>query len=388
MHLSIEQLPCIVAHDVVVPCFMSDADHPWLQRLIERCESAVGMRAADVDEHLLAPLFLPAPPAKHRLAAYVLSRGFAYRTQAPLDPAAVRDAVFAAASSPARSRAEVLADVATAMGATADDVEASLFADLPSERAVVGLVAATSPAQLAADANTWLAQAFVSRATRVRIEVVGASRALVHGAKMRGLLCSVHGGEGAAAVLDLSGPMSLFKRTRLYGRALAGILRTLPWCDRWRLEADCVYQNRVVAFRLSTGAPIAAGDGPTRFDSKVEETFAVDMAKRAPEWGVVREPKPVVVGGGLLFPDFALTAPDGTTFVVEIVGFWTPAYLVEKLARYRAARLANLVLCVDETLACGDAVFPDGARVVPFRRKVDVGRVIEACGYPAPPRRR
>ena len=38
----------------------------------------------------------------------------------------------------------------------------------------------------------------------------------------------------------------------------------------------------------------------------------------------------------------------------------------DKLARYRRARLANLVLCVDEALACADSALPENARVVRF----------------------
>src|SRR6185369_15562749 len=48
---------------------------------------------------------------------------------------------------------------------------------------------------------------------------------------------------------------------------------------------------------------------------------------------LVREPRPIDAGDNLLFPDFALEPKeDGQAWLVELVGFWTPAYLEEKLA--------------------------------------------------------
>ena len=46
-----------------------------------------------------------------------------------------------------------------------------------------------------------------------------------------------------------------------------------------------------------------------------------------------------------------------------------------KLALYRAARLPNLILCIDEDRACGEGDLPPGARVLRFRRRVDAAAV-------------
>lgn len=375
MQLRIEHLPCTIDRDVVAPCFLSEVDHPWLQRLVERAQALEGVRAADVEDALLAPLPLQAPPAKHRLAAFILSRGLAFRTDAAVAPAEARDRLFSLAARLDAPRPVLVERAAAALGVGVDQLMSSLFADLPGERIVVGLIEETSPVTLAARANSWLAAAFVSRATRVRIDVVGASRQLVRAAKSKGLLTTVIGApDGAAAVLELSGPLSLFKHTRLYGRALASLLPTLSWCDRWLLEADCVVASRRVQFRLSTGAPILPSPAPKRFDSKVEERFAREFVRHAPGWTLIREPRPLIAGDALVFPDFAIEG-DAGTFFVEIVGFWTPQYIEQKLVRYRRARLSNLILCVDAGLACAEGDLP--ASVVRFERRVDVTQVLE-----------
>jgi predicted nuclease of restriction endonuclease-like RecB superfamily len=393
--MAVERLPFRMDMDLVVPGFLDELDHPWLQRLIERAVAADGMRSCDVEPHLLAPLPVPSPPHKHRLAAFMLERSMSLRVDSDVPPKEVRERVFLeAAKVPHAERAEALQRAAASLHMSAEQVMSALFADLPAERVVNGIDEPPSPGALAARANLWLAQSFVSRAARMTLDVKGASRQLLRGAKTKGLICTVQGSpDVSAAILDLSGPMSLFKRTRLYGRSLASLLPALAWCDRWILEAECVVNGRPAQFRLSTGAPILPSEPmPKRFDSKIEERFAKDFEKliaasgkngglRLP-WTLVREPRPIVVGDVLLFPDFALERPNQEPVFIELVGFWTPAYLEEKLARYRRARIANLVLCVDQDLSCMDGDLPDEARVVRFRRRVSMGAILSAIDAP------
>jgi predicted nuclease of restriction endonuclease-like RecB superfamily len=91
----------------------------------------------------------------------------------------------------------------------------------------------------------------------------------------------------------------------------------------------------------------------------------------------------------IVFPDFALrrrVGPGATTgrrWLVEIVGFWTPDYLARKLARYRAAALPDLILCIDEERRCADGELPPGARVVWYRRRIDPRAVFALIEDPA-----
>jgi predicted nuclease of restriction endonuclease-like RecB superfamily len=111
-----------------------------------------------------------------------------------------------------------------------------------------------------------------------------------------------------------------------------------------------------------------------RLAVNIDHIATIREARRA------REPEPVAAGGHLLFPDFAVHPrgePD-RRWLVEIVGFWTPEYLATKLARLREARIENLVLCIDEARNVGEGQLPEGARVVWYRRRVEVGRVLGA----------
>jgi len=87
------------------------------------------------------------------------------------------------------------------------------------------------------------------------------------------------------------------------------------------------------------------------YDSKLEERFARDFRRVAPDWDLIREPEAVQAGDTLIFPDFALRhRGDGRRWLVEIVGFWTRDYLERKLALLRVAGLRDLVLCIDESV--------------------------------------
>jgi hypothetical protein len=69
--------------------------------------------------------------------------------------------------------------------------------------------------------------------------------------------------------------------------------------------------------------------------------------------------------GTPIFPDFIVQHrhDPARRAWIEIVGFWSPQYVAQKLERLRAARLPNLILCIDEDLACGDGAGPEDAMV-------------------------
>jgi predicted nuclease of restriction endonuclease-like RecB superfamily len=118
-----------------------------------------------------------------------------------------------------------------------------------------------------------------------------------------GLICTVTERAGMDDVtLTLSGPFALFRKTRLYGRALGEIIPMLAWCARFRLHADCVLQERRLTLQLRTGDPIFPGSAPRRHDSRLEERFAREFRKLAPGWDVLRDKRPPTRSLTALFP--------------------------------------------------------------------------------------
>jgi predicted nuclease of restriction endonuclease-like RecB superfamily len=161
---------------------------------------------------------------------------------------------------------------------------------------------------------------------------------------------------------------------------LGELVQFLPHCAKFKLRAECVLHDQEAVLDVQSGDPIFPAESPAIYDSKLEERFARDFKRAAPDWDLVREPEPVPAGRTLIFPDFLLhhrLCPQ-RRFFVEILGFWSADYLVRKLALLREAGLPNLILCVDEVR--GDDLLPIDARIVRFRRCIDPRMVLAAAG--------
>jgi hypothetical protein len=125
-------------------------------------------------------------------------------------------------------------------------------------------------------------------------------------------------------------------------------------------------------------SPVYPSAQPRRYDSALEARFAADLLRATRTWILTREPEPIALGDKLIFPDFELrhVGDPRRRWLVEIVGFWTPAYLTAKLADLRRARLDHLILCVDAARACDASSFPQHAHLVWFKRRIEVREVL------------
>jgi len=392
--LSQSDLPLRLLDERAYLEYLGAQDEPWLRVLVAEMLRFEGRRRRELAERLAEPLPCDAPYFKRRAASRVLFRIWNRAADATASvngggdgaprPAAVRAALFgaAAAAPDDQPRSAVLAAIAARLGVAPEALEAALFADLPGERPVRAPDPVPTPAEIALHTNLALAQAVVMRAAHLALRVEGHLRPIVRLAKFRGLICSVAApAPGARARLDISGPFSLFRHTLVYGRALAELLPHLAWCARFELAATVRLRGRLAQVTMESGDPIFPARAPSTFDSRLEERFAADVGRLAPDWDLIREPLPLQAGATLIFPDFLLRHrihPEREA-LVEIVGFWTPDYLREKLARLReVAAPPAFVLVIDEERGCAPSELPPNLPVVMFRRRVDAAAVMRA----------
>jgi predicted nuclease of restriction endonuclease-like RecB superfamily len=389
--------------DEIVPHYLTERDYTWLRALLDEYARLEGCKRSELTQRLQEPLPAPAPKNKLRMAARVLDSITRDRPTSVVPPDEARWRVFRAAAATSAGRDQVVAAVATEMGVGPGDVEASLFADLRGERRIPALPKDLSPPSLALKTNLALASSLIRRAETVRIVAFGNTRALVRHARLVGLICNVSQvaterrlASGielrrlglmvasddplSGAVLDISGPLALFHHTEVYGRGLVSLVPRLAWCDEFELTAHCAvgrgkYLSRFV---LRSGDPIGTGEELARYDSRLEERFATQFRRAAHAWDVVREARPIDVGGALVFPDFELVhrREPSRRWLLEIVGFWTPDYLKKKLESLRAAGLSRLILCIDERRSCDDQPLPEDPRVIRYKRRIDPRAVL------------
>jgi uncharacterized protein len=372
-----------ITGDRAIPVWLGAEDYAWLRALIEDFVRLDGRPYREVASFIKEPPRVPSPPGKRQMAIWTLEN-LSGRRLPPIDTSRLRDVVVVEAQRARNAgrfnRAEIMVAGAQKFGLAAEAIEESLFADLPGERRLRTPNPVPDPHSLAIRTNLALAQGLLRIASEVCIELFGGARAVVRQVHLRRLLCIVCRGKMDGVRLDISGAFSLFHHTTMYGRALASILPLLPWCERFNLNARCMLRGRFVNAHLHSGDPIALGEPPKAYDSRLEERFARDFARATLDWDLVREPEPIEASDTLVFPDFALIHRRNPSrrFMLEIVGFWTPNYLRDKLNRLRDASRDPLVLCIDRGLNCSSGDLPAHARILWFQKRIDPKAVLEA----------
>jgi predicted nuclease of restriction endonuclease-like RecB superfamily len=378
-----ERLLDVAIHgDVVVPRWLTTRDHGWVCCLQDDVVACLGLPRSEVRDRLAArPRCDGTWRARQALTDLLLDlHGFEVVSAA--EPAVLRAATFleAARHGPGTPRGEILARVGGAQGLRPDEVEAGLYADLPDARRLKAMAPPISTPDLIERYNLALAQGLLMRAERLRLRADGHFKAVLRFARLMQLICEIEApAQGTeAAIVRVSGPLSLFRFTTKYGRAMAAWLPALARAPGWSLEAECVLAGERRRWIASHRDPIGTTHvPPRRFDSHVEERLFRDLRKMAPTWQVHREADPVRVGNHIVCPDFTLVDPArGLRIPVEIVGFWTPEYLRDKLAVLRGLPEGQRwVVCIDQELCDRASELPPGP-VLPYRGHVDAAQLV------------
>lgn len=388
-------LPLARTPEGLRPDWFGPRDEPWLRSLQETCDRLAGCPIREWRNRSRDPLPVAAPPLKLRVAwRVVLDRqGHQCQPDVGVEGASLRRDLYLTSArlraSGTWDRTEIIRQIADVHGLRPVDVETAFLAGLPAE---APHTFTQGPPSVIDRCNGALARAVLAGCSELDLRVVGNARALVRIVQLRRLLFTVTPGEGGHH-LGVSGPLALFRHTTIYGRAMASLAGALPWCHDWTLTARCLVRGAVQEIRMTAGDPLPPGPAPRTWDSRLEERFARDFLKAAPDWDLVREPAPLAAGGHVCFPDFALVRrhPPAQPWYLEIVGFWTNDYLARKLATLDRVADARWIVCVDEERASAAGVqsvlgsLP--ARVVWFRKRIDPAKVLRilephhpACG--------
>ncbi|MEM2185997.1 MAG: DUF790 family protein [Thermofilaceae archaeon] len=329
------------------------------------------------------------------MAAIALRESRFERVKTTLDPVRARLEIFEEAGTMCGiavredERKEVLRRVSERLGCSVEELEKILTKHMVEEL--------VEPAQLTAEElvkeyNLSMVQTLLFKALRLEVlfKSDGATaKRLLRAVKSLGLLyIAEQAGDGVRLTID--GPASLLRQTRRYGTRLAKLVPYIMRADRWDIRADIGGRRRVLKFELNDSKaelfPLKEVELEPVFDSEVEREFFKSLSALSPAWVVRREPEPLVVGGRIFIPDFSVSC-GGKNVYIEVVGFWTKEYLEKKLQKLREVRGINLIVAVDEELACSSIEnLPHD--VVLFRRRLrgaDVYPILKRyLGVPPP----
>ena len=358
-----------------------------------------------------------------------------FETVAPIDPREIRQELFEKANDSYpivrqptlgedTQKLEVYSSVADQLGLTLEECYRGMYADLEENKRLVRFghrvsdeydeedrsstttrLTGDSEESYAEDTITveWLltrynlalAQAVLYDATEMRIRVWDSFATVFSYVKLFGLMHRIYpidsdgnrvsntdAADGYEAILD--GAASLFSKSRKYGIRMANFLPALPLCDRWEMKADVLDDEsgsagRTLSFELDHTEDLSshyAAQG--EFDSDVERTLAGKWERANTDWQLVREDDVLDLGAEVMLPDFAIEHPDGRRAIFEIIGFWTPEYLDEKLTKIQEAEHDNLIIAVSKRLDCSSEDFEGmDDRVLWFKSGIHVYDVVE-----------
>jgi hypothetical protein len=286
------------------------------------------------------------------------------------------------------TRGERVAEAAAKYGVTAAQVEQSLFADLAEEQILLDVGPPMTPGELIGRYNLEVARGLLYWAREVRLQVQDSYKDLFKYIKLFKLMHTIQPLPNGYDI-TLHGPISPFVNSTIrYGLQFARFMPALLLCQNWRMEAAVrpPGSQRFLRYSLDDTADLpshfkASGE----FDSRLEADFAAEFEEKygrtQRKWVMAREDEIILVGDTVMIPDFSFThVKDGRRALLEIVGFWHPAYLRRKLEKVRQAGRTDLILLVYESANVAEGAFEaaSAGEVLTFKSKPVLKEVLTA----------
>jgi uncharacterized protein len=355
----------------VTMSLLDESDLDWVSEVVDVVTAAAGQPWRVALERLDDTRRSEQPRAPVRFGAVVnaIQRVLGGRARNAQAARAARSLVLGRPVLTEAEREARIAFAAQQLEVTCAAVEKLLWSDLPRERPVELPRGRPSEFEVAAAANVQLLQRAMMRAQTVKLRAWGNAGPLIHTATARGLLTTISRGDQGETVLDIVGPLALFHRTGVYGRALAGLVPLLADCDRFELEL--LSRARDEYYAVEVTSPIMLPAVPARMALPHYELSRLmkELVRIARDVVVTPRPPPIVVGASLVCPDAVLQLA-GRAMHVELIGFWTIDFLTNKLELYQRAAIDDVVFCVDESRGCTKDVLPPSLPIVPYTKNM------------------
>jgi predicted nuclease of restriction endonuclease-like RecB superfamily len=314
----------------------------------------------------------------------LLDRRSVFGCHSPTDPQELRRKIFhvTGENGPAaivEQRNSIMKNMASQLEISSEKLEEVMYADLDSEL-ILQDFSPISPVELLERYNLSLSQTLLFESTELRFTVSANWQKIFFMIKKLGLIYDVYKEGGFWVKID--GPSSLFKLTRRYGTAIAKLLPAIVSNLEWTFEAKILwrYTNEICTFKLESWRhrPLfGTQEIGASYDSIVEEDFAKRFEALSSGWQLKREPEPVVAGRHVLIPDFSFER-EGVKIYMEVVGFWTPSYLLRKIEKLEKTT-DRIMVVVDENLACEKLTkleSKQGINIIYYRNKIPLQPIL------------
>lgn len=288
-----------------------------------------------------------------------------FETASPVDPVEIRRVLFLQArhfhpvtAESEEERAQVLRETALALGCAPETVLAGLYADLPANQKLLEFEHLTE-GELLDLYNLAQAQALLYRCLEMhlRVEPQGPEnyRELFGAIKAYRLIHTIKGSAASGYEIRLDGPVSMFHRSQKYGVQMAVFLPALLLCKGWRMRAEIAQKpgsGGKAFFELDSNQTLLRSHyfGAPERETSAQEKLMEAWARFESPWTLEPSSAVISLGESAFIPDFVLADDRGHTFYLEILGFWTPEHLQQRLKEFEHAGIRNFIIAAWDDL--------------------------------------
>lgn len=292
-----------------------------------------------------------------------------FATVSAREPAQLRQALFfrAARQHPVLTDAErqqVISAVAEELECTTDDVINGLYADLPARQRLTSF-AEPGVRELLERYNLAQAQALLYRCTEMRLTVApqepAATRQLFTEIKSFRLIHTIRGNARTGYEIRLSGPVSLFHRSQKYGIQMAVFLPALLLCSGWQMRAEISTKNGTAFYELDSAQQKLRSHyllEEITADHPQRDRLLAAWDKAESEWTISACRDVIDLGETTFVPDLVFTHASGKQIWLELIGYWTPRYLRDRLQEFERRRFHDFLFAVSAELQCSREGLP------------------------------
>ncbi len=346
------------------PRYLNVEDATYLQaaeELISLVQGHLGQRRAELDQALNEYVGVGTDYKILRGLIKLLLDRCLFETSCPKDPVEIRQALFLKARQhhpvieSTGLRQQVIVETAQELGCRPEAVIEGLYADLPEKQKLVGF-AQLSARQLLEEYNLAQAQALLYRCVEMRLWVEpqqpAGYRQLFEAIKYYRLIHSIKGNSTKGYEIILTGPVSMFHRSQRYGVQMAVFLPALLECEGWRMRAEIETKRGRRFFELSSNQRqlrLLHSIKMASDDSLVERLLASWM-KLSSAWSLEPCREVIDLGESAFVPDLVASHPKGEKVYLELLGFWTPRYLSQRLKEFEQSGFEDYLLVASEEL--------------------------------------
>lgn len=319
----------------------------------------------------------------------LLSDRCRFETATKIEPSEIRRALFLKAreSHPVCQdesvRARIIASVAAELDCAPEELLAGLYADLPEKQRLIEFES-LSASELLDLYNLAQAQALLYRCVEMRLWVAPQApenyRELFAAIKAYRLIHTIKGSAARGYEIRLDGPVSMFHRSQKYGIQMAVFLPALLLCANWRMRAEIALKpasggsSANAFFEMdsqqqqlrSSYVPAAAAE------NTVLEKLPRSWAEFESAWTLERSSEVIDLGQSAFIPDFVIRHADRQEFYLEVLGFWTPRHLQERLKEFEHYGIRNFLIAAwDELRGSRDPLTRIPPHVLVFKKNLE-----------------